>query len=306
MPSIKTLLNQPIDSLDAEVLLAYVLKKPREYLFVNQESRIKNQEAKKFLALVKKRQLGWPVAYLTQKKEFFGLNFFVNKHVLIPRPETEGLVELILSRIKNQESGIKILDIGTGSGNIIIALAKTISSLTPHPSPLFCASDISPKALLVAKKNAKNHGVKITFKQGDLLAPWKNKNFDIIVANLPYGWNDWKNNTSAETIGLKFEPKQVLFTSKHGLFIIENLFKQIALRNNSPRPPLKFKRGWPTKPWRSRPGALSPKFIFLEFDPRQTSELKKLATKWLPDYKLKISKDLARRARYAVISQKPF
>jgi release factor glutamine methyltransferase len=299
--TIKDALKQPLDPLDAELLLAFVLKKDRAFLFIYPEKKLTPTQVKKFLSLVKKGRAGWPVAYLTGKKEFFGLDFFVNKNALIPRPETEGLVELVLKTIQIPDSRFQILDIGTGSGNIIISLAKNLYTLYPKPSPLFFASDISKKALVVAKKNArlafgsprwtKQHAIKITFKQGSLLNPWKNQYFDIIIANLPYLAKRIDPST-------KFEPTSALVAAKKGLALYEELFKQIALRNNSPQPPLNLRGGG------RRPGELLPKYIFLEIGHDQTAPIKKLAKKYLPDFEIKIFKDLAGWARFAVMEKK--
>src|SRR3989344_9177116 len=108
-------------ALDAEVLLSYVLKKDKTYLYTHSGEKIFNTYLNPYLNLVKKRSQGWPVAYLTRHKEFYGLDFLVNKNVLIPRPETEGLVDFVLEKIKDLRFKIKvkkisILDIGTGSG----------------------------------------------------------------------------------------------------------------------------------------------------------------------------------------------
>lgn len=279
--------------LDAEVLLAFVLEKPREYLFTDYGLQITDYQKKKFLSLINKRKKGWPVAYLTHHKEFFGLDFYVDRNVLIPRPETEGLVELSLAAIKDLELRIKrkkisILDIGTGSGCIAISLAVAETFRFPFYGGLktsatrnqYFASDISAEALRMARKNARAHKVKISFKRGDLLHPWKNQPLDIIIANLPYGWKAWKNNTTTETIGLEFEPAQALFTSEQGLSLIKRLLAQIAQRSDLPR------------------------YIFLEFDPRQKPLIKKLAKKLLPAYEIKIARDLAGRARYARLAKK--
>ncbi|MBI4049264.1 MAG: peptide chain release factor N(5)-glutamine methyltransferase [Candidatus Doudnabacteria bacterium] len=297
---------------DAAVLLSFVLKKDKAFLFFYPEKTLTKNQKRKFLSLIKKRKAGWPVAYLTGEKEFYGLKFFVNRNVLIPRPETEGLVELLLSEIKDQRS-LSILDLGTGSGCIIISLAKTLetnpsSGLWP-PSPIgrrklqtnpkrtelpsphgrgdggegleFFASDLSTNALSVAKKNARRHKVRIAFKHGDLLKPWKRQRFDIIVANLPY-------LAKLEDPSTKFEPKKALIAKRQGLALIEKLFKQITLSRPSA-----------TLPQRGR-GKL--KYIFLEMDPRQTAKIKNLAKKYLPNFKTKIFKDLTRRPRFAQIT----
>ncbi|MBI2607266.1 MAG: peptide chain release factor N(5)-glutamine methyltransferase [Candidatus Doudnabacteria bacterium] len=327
---------------DAAILLGFVLKKDPAYrqtgkvfLFSHPEKQLTRKQTKKFDRLIKSRQEGVPLAYLTGEKEFFGLKFFVNKKVLIPRPETETLVEIILNKIRGRPykkrspiiEPLKILDLGTGSGNIIVSIARNVMTKPAYRTDrqshlrdrhalrardrfLFFASDISKRALAVAKKNARRHqvsakGGKITFKQGSLLEPWKNQGFDIIVANLPYGWKEWKNNTSAETVGLKFEPQNALFTKKNGLAIYEKFFEQIAKYYNPPQSPLILRgdetASTPPLKIRGGRGELLPKLIALEFDPRQLQQIKKLAEKFLPAYEIQISKDLSGRPRFLSI-----
>lgn len=260
--AIKKLSNSASPSLDGEVLLSHVLDKPKEYLLANPDKKIWPEDEKKFRVLLNRRSKGWPVPYLTNKQEFRGLKFHIDKNVLIPRPETEGLVEIVLKYIHNKN--LKILDIGTGSGAIIVSLAKNLQGK-------FFASDISLKALKIAGQNAKDHKVQITFKQGSLLKPWKKQQFDIIVANLPY----LSRQTDPST---KFEPKNSLIAKKNGLGLFEQLF-------------------------RSLPSSLHslPSFIFLEIGHSQAAAINKLAKKYLPAYQTKIYKDLSGRNRYAVL-----
>lgn len=208
--TLKTTSSSP--SLDAEILLEFVLKKPKEYIYINPDKHLGLNQQRKFLALIKKRCAFWPVAYLTSSKSFMGLNFYITKDVLIPRPVTEELVEMVLEYMKGKDK-MSVLDLGTGSGCIIISLAKT----TPGR---YFASDISQSALKIAKKNARLHKAKMVFKQGNLLKPWKHTHFDIIIANLPY--------LAKETdISTKHEPKLALIAKKKGLALYEELFKQI-------------------------------------------------------------------------------
>ena len=167
-------------ALDSEVLLCHILKRDKSYLYANQDKKLSNIQNTKYQILIRKRARRWPVAYLTGRKEFFGLDFVVTPDVLIPRPETELLVELAIQRIKNhplfipplergrKKRGLNIIDLGTGSGNITIALAKKLSSKYK-----FFALDSSAKALQIARINAHDHGVKnkIKFLRGNLLAP---------------------------------------------------------------------------------------------------------------------------------------
>lgn len=263
--------------LEAEILLSAILKKPYEFILTHAERKITKAQAIKYQRLLKRRFKGEPIAYLTGHKEFYGLNFMVNKNVLIPRPETELMIEEALKLVAGGSPRATIIDIGTGSGCVIITLAKMLN----HN---FTAIDISPQVLTVAKKNAKAHGVnkKIKFIQGDLLRPMikKIKSPFIILANLPYGWPAWKNNCSLNTVGLKFEPKIAIFTDKQGLGLYEKLFKQIK--------------------------AFIPQsaigHVLCEFDPRQTVKIKRLIKRELPDSSYQIKKDLSGLNRLAIIT----
>lgn len=241
-----------------------VLKKPKEFLFTYPEKIVPQALIKKLSRLIKQRLAGVPVAYLTGHKEFFELGFYVDKNVLIPRPETEILVEAVLELAKPR---MTIADIGTGSGCVAIALSKRL------PKCDISATDISAKAIEIAKKNNRLNKTKVKFYVGNLLTPIKNKQFDIIAANLPYGWKQWQNNSSAASRGLKFEPQIALFTKQNGLYHYRKLFKQIV--------DLK----------------IIPLAILCEFDPRQTNDFKKLAQDYFPAATLIIKKDLAKLNR---------
>jgi release factor glutamine methyltransferase len=264
--------------LDAEVLLCFALNKPKEYLYANPDQQLR---ASNYMGLIKKRAEGIPVAYLTNQKEFYGLNFYVDRSVLIPRPETEGLVELILSHRSSLIPHPSVLDIGTGSGAIIISLAKAFSNSQEFKNGYF-ASDISTAALKVARRNAKKYDVQITFKQGSLLKPWKKQKFDIIVANLPY--------LASETdVSTKFEPKSALIAAKQGLALYEDLFVQISSLNPARTTAV------------VQSGGTLPSSLIFEIGHDQASTIKKLAKKLLPAYKTEIRKDLTGRPRYAII-----
>ena len=254
-------------ALDAEVLLSHLLDRPKEYLHINSDKQLSSKIEKQYFELVARRNSGWPVAYIRNNKEFFGLEFYVDKNVLIPRPETEELVGSIIDALKDK-SGLNILDIGTGSGCIIISLAKNLAR-----NNQYFASDISQPALRIAKKNTTNHKVKVSFKQSDLLTNWKNQRFNVIVANLPY----LTKRTHAST---KFEPTNALIAANKGLSLFEKLFKQI--------PSLKP----------------LPSTLFLEIGHDQSESIKKLAAKLLPAYETKISKDLSGRVRFASLVKK--
>ena len=303
---------------DAEVLLPLLfeerarVRRDRAWFFAHTEYVLTKYQEPNFKKLITKRRADWPAAYITGHKEFFGLDFLVNRNVLIPRPETELLVELALQGISNPESRIaNVIDIGTGSGNIIISLAKQ------SPSPLargnapkgqrgqakFFATDSSAKALAVARVNTRRHGMakKIKFLRGNLLSPFlQATNYklipNLILANLPYGWKEWKNNTSAETSGLRFEPQQALFTKEGGLYLIRKLFEQIKIICHSGLDPESIQKNLDS---RFRGNDIT---ILLEFDPRQKSALTKLAKKYFPAAKLTFHRDLARRWRVMKIT----
>jgi release factor glutamine methyltransferase len=257
--------------LDSEVLLSFVFNQNRACLLSNLSKEVPRQKANKFQALLKQRTLGVPISYLVKEKEFKGLSFFVDKRVLVPRPETETLVETVLEGIKNQPQIKDILDIGTGSGNIIVSLAKALGQ-----KRRYFASDVSARALKVAQLNAKKHKVKIKFKKIRLIKGW-GRSFGAVVANLPYGWRQWTNKVTPLNAGLKHEPYQALFAGNNGLRLIKQLLKEVG----SLKPPVKY--------------------LYLEFDPRQRSMIRSAAKKYLPNYRLSFGKDLFGRTRYAVI-----
>lgn len=211
--------------LDAEVLLCFTLKKDKTFIYTYPEKLLTAREQKKFQTLVKKRSTGVPVAYLVNEKEFYGLKFSVNKHVLIPRPETELLVEntLLLSKKKIKS----IVDIGTGSGAVAISLAKKL------PQVKVIATDNSPTALQVAEHNAKQHQAKIDFRLGNLLEPLSNQTPDIIVTNLPYV--PTKQKPTKKNIGLKFEPQHALYSGLDGLNSYRKFFSQLKKIKTKPR-----------------------------------------------------------------------
>jgi release factor glutamine methyltransferase len=172
--------------LDAEVLLRHVLKMEKEELYVNGDAPISAGQEAKFRELLLRRSRREPAAYITGHKEFWSLGFLVSPAVLIPRPETELLVEVALHYVRQFASGspVKVFDIGTGSGIISVCLAKD------HTALQIVAVDISPVALDIARLNARRHGVadRIRFLPGDLFAPVKPppETFDLIVSNPPY------------------------------------------------------------------------------------------------------------------------
>ncbi|MBT4122113.1 peptide chain release factor N(5)-glutamine methyltransferase [bacterium] len=207
-----------IDSatLDAELLLSYTINKEKEYIYTYPYKEISKKNLNKYIKLLKKRAKYIPLAYLLEYKEFYGLKFKVNKHVLVPRPLTEALVDKAYEVIK--DSNIKnIVEIGTGSGAIIIALVHKLGKESKNFN--FYATDISNKALKVAKYNAKENKVKkyITFKKGNLLKPVKHIKIDLLLTNLPY-----LNKDDMKELSISKEPKTALLEKDH----YKKFFKQ--------------------------------------------------------------------------------
>ena len=171
----------PAARLDAEVLLSHILGKDRLYLYVNFDQPLQTKELAVFREAVKRRAGRIPVAYIIGSKEFMGLKFAVNSAVLIPRPDTEVLVEAAAAKL-SADKNAAILDIGTGSGAIIISLLHRLKN--SHG----VAVDISAEALAVASGNAASLGVaeRLELFRGDLFAPVTGRTFDAIVSNPPY------------------------------------------------------------------------------------------------------------------------
>lgn len=219
--------SSPTPSLDAEVLLAFALGQgwSREQLAMQPATTLAAPARRRFAALLRRRMGGEPVAYLRGCTEFYGLRLTVNRHVLIPRPESEALVEAVLQEVKPHER-VRIADIGTGSGCLAIAIA------THRPQATVIATDRSARALMIAKANARPHHVRITFRPGDLLAPLKNFNPDLIVANLPYVT---LTRYRANQPQLKFEPRQALVAGRDGLALYRSLLHQLCTLTQLPR-----------------------------------------------------------------------
>ncbi|HBE76604.1 MAG TPA: peptide chain release factor N(5)-glutamine methyltransferase [Firmicutes bacterium] len=214
----------PNPRLEADLLLAYILDLPRVSLYSQWDRLLEPTEVQRYREVIVKRVQGLPLAYITGKKSFLSWDFIVNPEVLIPRPETELLVETACEQMKNRPA-IHGIDIGTGSGAIVVALAKLV------PASIWCATDISNEALTVAAENARRQGVdsRITFLLGDLLKPVMAEatlrpKFNLIVANLPY-------IPSAEIADLQVEvrrePILALDGGPDGLAIYRRLFPQL-------------------------------------------------------------------------------
>ena len=199
-----------ISRLDAELILANSLGKDRVFLHAHPDYELSEKEERKADSNLERRANHEPIAYILGYKEFYGRKFTVSPDVLIPRPETEAIINLA-KELKPQT----ILDVGTGSGCIAITLKLEL------PTSDVSAVDISPKALKIAEKNAADLGAKITFKESDLLSRVQDK-YDLIVANLPYVDKNW-DWLSPE---LAYEPDLALYAKDTGLYDIKRLIRQ--------------------------------------------------------------------------------
>ena len=208
--------------LNIELMLAHMLGKRRLDLYMEFERELDEPALEKLREMVKRRAAGEPLQYITGEAEFCGLKFAVDRQVLIPRPETELLVETVLEQLKegvrSQKSEVRIIDLCTGSGCVAVALAKNLENTT------IFSTDISTDALAVARRNAARHGVekKIRFLQGDLLSVIPDSlRADVLVSNPPY-------IASGELVGLPkevrdFEPVQALVAGEDGLKVIRRI-----------------------------------------------------------------------------------
>lgn len=200
--------NSTSARLDAEILLAFTLRVDRTWLHAHNNQELHAEEQTLFEDLITQRTQHYPIAYIVGQREFYGREFTVTPDVLIPRPETEALIEFVLN---GDFFNPTILDVGTGSGAIAITLAAEM------PNAIVTASDISPVALEVARKNAVALDANVAFVQSDLLTNVSGQ-YTIIVANLPYVDHTWP--VSPDTI---FEPELALFAADHGLALIKRL-----------------------------------------------------------------------------------
>lgn len=202
--------------LDAEVILAHLLDVDRLFLIARGEDVLSAGTEKAYRELIARRARGEPVAYICGEKEFFGLTFAVSPAVLVPRPETEMLVEHAQRFLLSHSISFQYLELGTGSGCITCSLVHEL--MRNHSATLenssFFATDISPAALEIANKNAMKHGIRdyITFLEGSWYEPIGNKTFRCIVSNPPYVPHGTKLAPD-----LSFEPAGALFSTEDGL-----------------------------------------------------------------------------------------
>ncbi|MBS5722057.1 MAG: peptide chain release factor N(5)-glutamine methyltransferase [Clostridium sp.] len=199
--------NVESPKLKARLLLQYVLDKPRQYIIVYDNKEIDKQQQWQYFVNIEKLTKGIPLQHITHRQEFMKMDFFVDENVLIPRSDTEILVEEVI-KIAQKYNSPRILDLCTGSGAIAISLKKFV------PNADITAVDISEKALEIAQKNAEKLEAKINFVKSDLFDKLDNKKFDIIVSNPPYIRKDEIKKLSEE---VQKEPKIALDGGEDGL-----------------------------------------------------------------------------------------
>lgn len=280
----------PSASLDAEVLLLEAINKktkiPKDkvWLYINYKTyELTPAMEKNFINFINRRKRGEPVAYIIEKKEFYGLEFFVNQNVLIPRPETELIVEQVLHTIEKHRNRFTLLDIGTGSGCIPISILKH-KDVKNKIKKAF-ANDISKEAIKIAKINAKNNGVyrKMVFLGSDLEKAVKKiskeKNI-IITANLPYisenGYKKLKSNVK------DFEPRIALVAPEKGLFHIKRMIETFSFIET----------------------LFDNYFIFIEADPVQMMPLRNFIRKKFQNCQIEVLRDFRNKKRIMKISRK--
>ncbi len=257
--------------LEAELLLAALLERNRAYLLAHLDAPLPGAAAAVFRAWVLRRAAGEPLPYITGRIEFFGLDFAVSPAVLIPRPETELLVETALA---HAGPAPLIADVGAGSGCIAVTLALHL------PQARLYAIDLSREALAVARQNAARHGVaeRIRFLEGDLLAPLPEP-VDILVSNPPYiAEDEWERLP----VSVRREPMMALLSGKDGLDAVRGLLAQA--------------------PAKLRPGGL----LLVEIGERQGAAALALAQAAFPAAECRILADLAGKDRVLWVRQPPW
>lgn len=267
---------------ESTLLLQAALKQKNNPILLSPETKLTKDQEKTYRSHINRRSRHEPFAYITGQVIFHGLSLKVNQDVLIPRPETEQLVELIIEYLKSlpsthnlhppmRRAHPSILEVGTGSGAIAIALANSL------PASKIIATDISPTALKVALSNIKKHNFEnqIKLQQGNLLQSFPSQSIDVLIANLPYIPSHWLQRLDLDII--EYEPNLALDGGQDGLGLIETLIQQAKNK--------------------IRPGSA----IFLEIWHEHAKSLEKIIKANFPHVSFTIIKDLANLDRFAVI-----
>lgn len=263
----------PDARLEAEVMLMNVMRMQRHDLFSQQETEVSPQQEQLLAQIMERRLKREPLAYILQYKEFYGVNLLVNPNVLIPRPETECMVEhaLFMALMGMETPELVIADVGTGTGAIAINLALHLPAARIH------AVDVEDSVLDVAAYNIRAHNVadRVFLGKGDLLEPIPEP-VDLILANLPYVPSERLPNLQPE---IRWEPQLALDGGPDGLDLIRRLLEQA-------------------------PGKLKDHgIILLELDPEQVPPVELLAKELFPEAETSVEKDLAQRDRIFVINR---
>ena len=263
----------PDARLEAEVMVMNVMRMPRQDLFAHQEDEATVQHEKDIDGILERRRTREPLAYILGYREFYGISILVNADVLIPRPETESMVEhaLFMSLMGMESSQLVIADVGTGTGAIAINLAIHL------PAARIYAVDVTDPVLNVASYNIRSHNVsdRVTLCQGDLLEPVPEP-VDLVVANLPYIPTGRIPTLQPE---VQWEPKAALDGGEDGLDLVRRLLSQASSRLKE--------QG----------------IILLELDPEQMTPATEIARQHFPDASISVEPDLARRDRILVLTR---
>lgn len=264
--------NTKISKKTARIILSEILNISISNIILNEEEKINKKDYLKYKRLEKRSAKGIPIQYVLNKANFLGLDFYVDKNVLIPRPETELLTITVNNLIKDtfKQKKVNILEIGTGSGAIAITLKKQ------NQNYKITATDISKKALKIASKNKNKHQVDIKLINTDISKGIKDK-FDVIISNPPY--IPINSNTVEEKV-LKYEPHLALFAKDNGLYFYKKIIEETKDKLNTPN------------------------LIAFEIEENQAEKIEKIAKKTYRNPKIIIKKDLNNFKRYIFIINK--
>ncbi|MEK7584361.1 MAG: peptide chain release factor N(5)-glutamine methyltransferase [Patescibacteria group bacterium] len=260
-----------VPDLDAHVLLAHALRESISFVDTYPQKNIPQDALRSFEATLRRRAAGTPVAYMTGEKEFYGLSFSVNETTLIPRPESELLVERALVSLRDKRSA-RILDVGTGCGNCIVSVAVACKDKEHFT---YDALDISRDALEIARHNARRHSARVHFFASDLFDHMPRRRYDLIMANLPY-----LSTGQLREPSLKAEPIGALWGGEGGLDLYKHFLNNVGsfLKEGSE--------------------------ILMEIDPSQKHTLTAEAEAALPETTVTVYDDLAHLPRVLAIRRR--